>query len=322
MRLGKTVHVWLALLFGSTCGLSQSASTGALTGNVFNSSGRGIAGVLVEASNQDVKRSILSDEQGRFVLPLLPPGRYEVIATKSDFQAQSIAVQVSVTESVRVSIPMKVAGVTQNVEVRANVSQPQSDSIALGSVVDGKTIQALPLASRNFTQIVDLSPGVSSGVNNAGELGGGSGGMSQIDAGNDGLYVHGLRSYDSGYEFDGVPVDDLQGSSNASGGIPIPNPDAIEEFKVQTGLYDVSFGEHGGASVSLVTKSGTNGVHGSAFEFLRNDVFNANDYFLNLTQQPGQILSRISLELLLAVPFDMTRFITSDRTRELAKAMD
>ncbi len=181
---------------------------------------------------------------------------------------------------------MKIAGVSVQIDVQANISPLQVDSVALGRVVDARAIQALPLAARNFTQIVNLSPGVSTGVNNAGELGTGGGGLAQIDPGNDGIFVHGLRSYDNSYEFDGVPVTDLQASGIASGGIPIPNPDAIEEFKVQTGLYDVSFGEHAGANVSLVTKSGTNKLNGSVFEFFRNNALNANDYFLKSAGQP------------------------------------
>ena len=110
--------------------------------------------------------------------------------------------------------------------------------------------------------------------------------LAQIDPGNDGIFVHGSRSYDNAYEFDGVPVTDLPASSIASGGIPIPNPDAIQEFKVQTGLYNVSFGENAGANVGLVTKSGTNNLHGSAWEFFRNKVLNANDYFRNLADLP------------------------------------
>jgi TonB-dependent Receptor Plug Domain len=147
-------------------------------------------------------------------------------------------------------------------------------------------LQGLPLASRNFTQIVDLSPGVLTGVNNAAELGPGGSGLAQIDPGNDGIFAHGSRSYDNAYEFDGVPVTDLQASNIASGGIPIPSPDAIAEFKVQTGLYSASFGEHAAANVSLVTKSDTDQIHGSAFEFFRNNVLNANDFFRNLADQP------------------------------------
>jgi hypothetical protein len=201
---------------------------------------------------------------------------------------------------------MNVAGVTQSVEVRENASLLQSD-IALGGVVDARTIRNLPLATRKFTQIVNLSPGVLSGVNNAGELGSG-GGLAQIDSSNDGIFVHGSRSYDNGYEFDGVPVTDMQGSSIASGGIPIPNPDSIEEFKVQTGLYDVSFGEHAGASVSLITKSGTNNIHGSAFEFFRNDALNANDFFFNRVGQQRPVLKQNQFGLTIGDPIVRDRF--------------
>ena len=110
--------------------------------------------------------------------------------------------------------------------------------------------------------------------------------LSQIDKTNDGLFVHGARSYDNNFQLDGISVSDVQGSASSSGGIPIPNPDAIQEFKVQTGLYDASYGRYGGANISVVTKSGTDSYHGSVFEFFRNDVLNANDYFLNRTGQP------------------------------------
>ncbi len=292
-------------------GFGQTASTGALLGEVLDPSGRAIIAAKVEAQNtaMTVSRSVLSDEQGRFVLPLLPPGTYQVTATKSNYsQAQPISARVPVTETIRVSIPMKVAGTTQKIEVQASVSQLQVESIGLGRVVDAHAIQALPLVTRNFTQIIDLSPGVSTGVNNAGELGAGGGGLSQIDPGNDGIFAHGLRSYDNNYEFDGVPVTDLQASAIASGGIPIPNPDSIEEFKVQTGLYDVSFGEHAGANVSLVTKSGTNSIHGSVFEFFRNNVLNANDYFLKGTGQPRPDLKQNQFGFTAGGPIRRDRF--------------
>jgi len=289
----------------------QTASTGALIGEVLDPSGRAIAHASVEATDPDMalSRSTMSDDEGQFALPLLPPGSYQLAVAKKGYsQTRSISVQVPVTESIRVSIPMKVAGITQHIEVQPNVSQLQTDSIALGRVVDNHTTQALPLATRNFTQIVDLSPGVLAGVNNASELGPGSGGLAQIGASNDGIFVHGSRSYDNSYEFDGVPVTDLQASSNASGGIPIPNPDSIEEFKVQTGLYDIMFGEHAGASVSLVTKSGTNNLHGSVFEFFRNNVLNANDYFLKRAGQPRPDLKQNQFGFTTGGPIRQNRF--------------
>ena len=97
--------------------------------------------------------------------------------------------------------------------------------------------------------------------------------------------MHGARSYDNNWQLDGISVSDVQGSGSISGGIPIPNPDTLEEFKVQTGLYDAAFGRAAGANVSVITKSGTNEYHGTIFEFLRNDILNANDFFLNMTGQ-------------------------------------
>jgi Carboxypeptidase regulatory-like domain len=305
------LRVILSAVLGSACCWGQTASTGAVTGEVLDPSGKPIVHALVEIRDPDtgVSRFALTDEEGSFALPLLAPGTYRVTAQKADFsQAQAILVSVLVTESVRVSIRMKVAGITQRLEVQTNVSQLQTDSIALGRVVDNLTIEALPLAARNFTQIADLSPGILTGVNNAGELGSGGSGTAQIDPGTDGIFAHGSRSYDNGYEFDGVPVTDLQASSIASGGIPIPNPDSIQEFKVQTGLYDVSFGEHGGANVSLVTKSGTNNIYGSIFEYFRNNVLNANDYFLKSAGRPRPDLKQNQFGFAIGGPIRRDRF--------------
>jgi hypothetical protein len=130
-------------------------------------------------------------------------------------------------------------------------------------------------------------------VSNAGELGPGGTAVSQLDKGSSGgLFVHGARSYDNNFVLDGMSVSDVQGSASASGSIPLPNPDAIQEFKVQTGLYDSSYGRYGGANISVVTKSGTNDYHGDVFEFFRNDVLNANDYFFNQTGQPRPALKQ------------------------------
>ena len=93
------------------------------------------------------------------------------------------------------------------------------------------------------------------------------------------------RSYDNNWQLDGISISDVQGAGPISGGIPIPNPDMLEEFKVQTGLYDAAFGRAAGANVSVITKTGTNQYHGTIFEFWRNNVLNANDFFLNKTGQ-------------------------------------
>jgi hypothetical protein len=139
--------------------------------------GKRISGASVEFKNQEMaaSRSTVSDEEGRFVFTLLPPGTYQVTAQKDGYSQAQSSVTISVTETARLSIPLKIAGLTQSVEVHATVSGVQTDSAALGRVVDGDMVTSLPLVTRNYTQIAVLSPGVSGGVFNAVELG--SGGM-------------------------------------------------------------------------------------------------------------------------------------------------
>ena len=223
-----------------------------------------------------------SDENGRFSFALLPPGSYEVKASKVGFAPINRGkIHISVTETSRLDIHLQLAPIYEQVQVSANRPNVQTDESALGRVVDETALHGLPLVTRNLAQISALSPGVAAGVFNAGELGLGGMALSQIASSNDGIFVHGARSYDNNWQLDGISVSDVQGSGAGSGGIPIPNPDGLEEFKVQTALYDAAYGRYAGANVSVITRAGTNAYHGTVFEFLRNDVLNANDFFLN-----------------------------------------
>jgi len=267
----------------------QTASTGALAGKVLDPSGAVIPGAEVHLMSHQAgdADAATSDGAGNFHFLLLPPGSYELQVSKTGFAHLHLNnINVPVTETIRLELHLRIPSVTGSVQVSSEASMVQTDTIALGRVVNQTAVTGLPLVTRNFAQIADLSPGVVTGVSNAGELGAGDTALSQINRSNDGLFVHGARSYDNNFQLDGISVSDVQGSALASGGIPIPNPDAIQEFKVQTGLYDASYGRYGGANISVVTKSGTDSYHGSVFEFLRNDVLNANDYFLNRTGQP------------------------------------
>src|SRR5271170_1330887 len=273
----------------STAVYGQTASTAAVVGKVLDPSGAVIPGVDVHLTNQQTgdTDAASSDGAGNFHFLLLPPGSYELLANKADFAPLHLPrISVLVTETLRLELHLRLASVAGSVQVSSEAPLVQTDTIALGRVVNHTAVTALPLVTRNFAQIADLSPGVLTGVSNAGELGPGGTAMSQIDKSNDGLFVHGARSYDNNFLLDGISVSDVQGSASASGGIPIPDPDAIQEFKVQTGLYDASYGRYGGANISVVTKSGTDSYHGDVFEFFRNDVLNANDYFQNQTGQP------------------------------------
>ena len=284
----------------------QTPSTGALTGLVFDFSGAVLPGAVVRVINQDTGAtdSAISDGQGNFSFPLLPPGDYTVQASKTGsvpLIASTIA-NVRVTETAHLDLHLQLATLVQSTQISAEPTMLQTDSSSLGKVVDENALSNLPLVTRNFAQITSLAPGVITGVYNAGELGLGGTALSQIAQSNDGIFVHGARSYDNNFQLDGISVSDVQGSAAGSGGIPIPNPDSIQEFKVQTGLYDAAYGRYAGANVSLITKTGGNDFHGTVFEFFRNTVLNANDYFLNQTNQPRPVLNQNQFGFALSGP--------------------
>ncbi|HWC17688.1 MAG TPA: carboxypeptidase regulatory-like domain-containing protein, partial [Terriglobales bacterium] len=267
---------------------SQTAATGAVSGITIDASGALLRRVTIHCNREDGgdTRSTTSDDEGRFAFLLLPPGAYRLRAEKTDFESLTFPnLYVSVTETIRVELRLRVATHVEQVNVFSRTTMAQTDTSALGGVVDEKAITSLPLVTRNFTQMSGLSPGVIVAVYNAGELGNGGTALSQLGKSNDGIYVHGARSYDNNWQLDGISISDVQGAGTISGGIAIPNPDTLEEFKVQTGLYDAAFGRAVGGNVSVITKTGTDNYHGQIFEFLRNDFLNANDYFLKKTGQ-------------------------------------
>jgi hypothetical protein len=273
----------------------QTASTGALTGVTLDPSGVVLPGVALHLVNQNnaETQSTTSDEEGRFGFLLVSPGSYELHASKAAFDPlRRPDINISVTETLRLELHFRIATVAENVQVSSEPEMVQTENSALGRLVNGRAVSGLPLVTRNFAQITGLSPGVVAGVFNAGELGLGGTALSQISKSNDGIYVHGARSYDNNFQLDGISVNDVQGSGSSSGGIPIPNPDTIQEFKVQTGLYDAAYGRYAGANVSVITKMGGNAYHGTIFEFLRNEVLNANDFFFNQTGQSRPVLKQ------------------------------
>ena len=278
----------------------------------FDPTGGALPGVIVRLDNQDTgaSTSITSDNEGRFSFLLVSPGRYEVQASKTGFDTliTGTTINVSVTETVYIELHLRLATVFHSIEVSAKPAMVQANS-SLGRVVDATAVSGLPLVTRNFAQIAGLSPGITAGVYNAGELGLGGTALSQIAKSNDGIFAHGARSYDNNFQLDGLSVSDVQGSAAGSGGIPIPSPDSIEEFKVQTGLYDAAYGRYGGANVSVVTKGGGNAFHGTVFEFLRNEVLDANDFFLNQTGQPRPVLKQNQFGFALGGPIKRDKFL-------------
>lgn len=273
----------VATFLFATVVFAQTAATGKVVGSVLDPSNAAIAGaaVTVESSGTNFSRKVTTDASGAYTVPLVPPGTYTVTVSAKGFKtASNPAVVVSVTETATVNLTLELGQTTETVTVETSAAMVQAENATLGRVVGEKAVQDLPLTNRNYTQILALSPGVAAAVTNAATLGRATQEMN----------VNGGRIMDNSFQMDGSDVSTMQtargGDVVSAAGISIPNPDAIEEFKVQTSLYDASYGRGAGSSVNVVTKSGTNNFHGGLYEFLRNDKLNANDYFLNATGQP------------------------------------
>jgi len=256
---------------------AQTANTGAIAGVVNDPNQAVIGGVQITATNEATgeARTTQSQGNGSYTISLLPPGSYKLEFKKDGFKnAAHTALRVTVSETSRLDIQMELGTVQQEVTVSADAQVLETQTASLGRVTGEKMVVDLPLAARNFTQIVGLNPGVSQEVNNATDIGRGSGGLSNFSTG-------GSPQKDNNYQMDGVGTNDIQNSGTFSGGVAIPNPDTIQEFRVLTNQYDASYGRNGGAQINVITKSGSNQFHGSLFEFFRNDKLNANDFFFN-----------------------------------------
>src|SRR6266446_9073706 len=268
MKTNRIVLLLMAVLFCTAPALAQTASTSALTGEITDPHGAVVPGAQVLVVNEATgeKREAVSQDNGSYTVALLLPGSYRVEFTKQGFKSSvKTALEINVTETRRLDAQLEVGSVEERVVVVSESQLLQTESPALGNVTDHESVVNLPLVTRNYTQIVTLSPGISAGVTNAAALGRGSSGESQ---GN--FRVHGASGADNNFQMNGVEINDLQASGFLSGGVAVPNPDAIQEFKVQTGLYDASYGRNAGANVNVVTRSGGNDFHGSLFEYFRN----------------------------------------------------
>ncbi|HEY1262825.1 MAG TPA: carboxypeptidase-like regulatory domain-containing protein, partial [Terriglobales bacterium] len=282
----RIIELLFVLGFLVGLGWGQNASTGAIGGTTLDPSGAALVGAQISLTNDatGAARTGVSSPNGDYFFPLLSPGSYTVKASKTGFkELVRPHVLVSVTETVRVDLHLEVGASSEVVTVSAEVPLLNTIDSAQGAVTDGLAIQSLPLATRNYTQIIGLSPGIAADVTDASALGAGAGNQA---AGPNGFSAHGGATNDNNYQINGAEVNDLMGAGSLSGGVAVPNPDTIQEFKVQTGQYDASYGRNGGANVDLITKTGTNTLHGTLFEFLRNDALDANEFFRKVNHQP------------------------------------
>jgi outer membrane receptor protein involved in Fe transport len=281
----EILPVLLVCTLLASAALAQTAQTGALTGVITDPSGRVVSGGTVKATSVTTgqTRTATSQSDGKYLVPLLPPDAYRVEISQKDFKTTEFdRIRISVTETSALNVQLQLGARTEVVTVDAQAIPLDTSSSALGHVTDQRIVEDVPLVTRNYSQILGLSPGVSAELFNAGEIGRGG-----VD---DSFVTSGNSDSDNNFQMNGVEINDLQSSGHYSGGVATPNPDTIEEFKVQTSQYDASYGRNAGANVDVVTKAGTNNWHGNAWEYFRNEDLNANDYFRKQTGQNRPVL--------------------------------
>ena len=270
LRKMMASSLFLAVFAGMM--FAQGGATGAIGGVVQDGSGAVIANAKVSVKSEatgEVLRTATSDSSGLFTATLLPVGAYTVEVTAAGFPVTKFpGVVVRITETTRMTAVMKVSVVKEVVEVQSLVEQVNTTDATTGQSLGAQTITELPLATRNFQQLLTLSAGASSDLNGAAQLGRG-----QVY-----MHVNGGREDNNNYLIDGITVADY-----AFGELtytPLPSPDAIQEFKVSTSLYDATQGRNGGGNINATLKSGTNHFHGDLWEYFRNTSLDADDYFL------------------------------------------
>ncbi|HLK65900.1 MAG TPA: carboxypeptidase regulatory-like domain-containing protein [Bryobacteraceae bacterium] len=273
MRARQAAWLLAAMLPGV---VAAQTDTGALTGCVKDASGAVIQHAEVRVTNQDtnIAAAVLTNDRGFYFVPDLRPGIYRVTASHSGFKlSEQSGIALQVGQTARIDLGLQVGDAAERVTVTAQTSVLDTETSDRGSVIDGRKIVELPLNGRDFMQLAQLSPGV---LFQTGRL------TAQNFKG--GFSANGNRVFMNAYQLDGL---DNTSYAESYRGLNMealqPSVDALQEFKIQTNGYSAEFGRSAGAVVNAVIKSGTNQVHGSAYEFHRDDHLDANNFFANST---------------------------------------
>ncbi len=261
-NLRMFLWLWMSLLWISTEGIL--AQTAQITGRVTDSSGGVIQGVAIKVTHIDtgIQRDAGSNEDGYFTVPLLQPGNYRITAEMAGFKTVSrTGIQLNVDQVARIDLVLEVGEVTERIEVSATAPLLDSETSAVGQVIDNKRVVELPLNGRNFIQLATLSPGAITR------------GSSQFTSEPE-VNINGNRGGAAGFLIDGSE----NYEQNAQTVMISPSIETIQEFKVQSGTFSAADGRQAGI-VSVVTKNGTNQFRGNVFEFLRNEALDARNFF-------------------------------------------
>jgi hypothetical protein len=267
----KTLLVVTALAGFSACCL-YGQTFGEITGRVTDPSGAVVPGAALTLTNVNTNavRNVVSTEAGAYTFPSIPPGFYRLRAELAGFKgAASEPFEVQVQQVVRLDITLQLGQISDTIEVAATADLLQAETATVGAVVENKIITELPLNGREYLGLAALAPNTNTLSPRAGQAASRQGG----DRADQAISTGGQRIMYDYYTLDGVNNTD----PNFNTYIVLPSIDAIQEFKVQTGVYPAEFG-HASTQINVLTKSGGNAYHGALFEFLRNDVLDAQPY--------------------------------------------
>jgi len=275
-------RVLLPILLVPIWGFAQT--TAGITGKIRDSSDALIPGAKVTVTNlgTGLKREAVSDGMGGYDAPALPPGTYSINVQKEGFKAaRREGLTLEVNQMARIDFTLQTGAVLETVEVTGTAPLLESSTSSLGQVIESRAVNDLPLNGRNFVQLAILGPGVTGvGYGAKGTI---SSGTRPVDLRPGGeLFSNGNREQSNNFMLDGV---DNNFRRNAVITLR-PSVDEVREFKIQTNLFAAEQGRNPGATVNVITKSGTNAVHGSVYEFLRNDLLDAREVFNHTQKAP------------------------------------
>ncbi|MBI3210699.1 MAG: carboxypeptidase regulatory-like domain-containing protein [Candidatus Solibacter usitatus] len=248
-------------------------TTATIVGAVTDPSGAVVSNATVTVTNQDtgLKRTVRSNDSGNYVAPVLPVGTYTVVGENAGFKRKSVTgIVLQVNQEARIDLALEVGATTETVTVSSSALLLQTENGVVGQVIDNSYTTQIPLNNRDFSQLILLTPGAVTRP-------GGTTLATGAATGSNGSGVAiGGRDNQNNFMIDGA-----NNNARQFGNIAIkPSIDAIEEFKVLSNSYSAEFGSAAFGQVNLITKSGTNGLHGALFEFLRNDKLDARNFFL------------------------------------------
>ena len=307
-----SIRLVLAYILASCASYCASGqTTGRITGVVKDPSGGLVAKADVQVINKSTNEtwSATTDQEGTYNFFLLSPGLYQIEVKAVGFKAVVLTEVVArITETTVVDVTLAMGSRVETIFVKGN-SAPllQMDGPQLGAVVDSQAVANLPLASRNFTQILTLSPGTATYLPDS----------TAVGRNTQAISVNGARVTQNFFQINGIDATTM--GTNGVILVGVPAPETIEQFKVQTSLYDARYGRSGGGNIELVTKSGSNEFHGTAYEYFRNEALDANNPFLEASGQARPLLRRNVFGGLLGGPIRKDKaffFISYQGSRE------